>query len=119
MQKSIIVIISLLMLMVTIAYCGLIYLVINAFQILVVTSNKVEVSNLSRITADNIPIWQGLAVFSFIANILRVILKGQKNRTDVDYLTAAVIHFGFLFLCMLLHLTGMLLPFETWAYVIK
>jgi hypothetical protein len=119
MQKSLMIIIFLLMFMVTIAYCGLIYLVINAFQILVVASNKVELSNLTRISADNIHVWQGLAVFSFIANILRVILKGQKNRTDADYLTAAVIHFGFLFLCLLLHLTGILLPFETWAYVIK
>jgi hypothetical protein len=119
MQKKLSVILFLLMLMVTIAYCGLIYLGLNAFQILVVASNKIEESKLSRITADNIMFWQSLAVFSLVANFFWAWINGRKNRTDVDYLTAVVIHFSWLFLCLLLHLVGMLLPFESWAYVIK
>jgi len=108
-----------LMAAMTVAYCSFVYLAINAFLLLVVQSYKISLPFVSRIAASPAHYWQILAIISFSANTAWALGKRNDDKTTSVFIRAAIIHYGWLFLCLLLHLIGMLLPFISRVYVIK
>lgn len=63
--------------------------------------------------------WQLLAFASLLLNFLWALRGEKKNPDGRGHLYAAVLHQGWLLLCLMAHVLGMLLPFIARVYVIK
>ena len=103
----------------TAAYSWFVYLCLNAYSLLVVQSHSVLLPFFSKMTTTHPHVWQALAVASLIINVAWAKITADKNRTTSVFVTAAILHTGWLFLCLLLHAIGMLYPLISRAYIIK
>jgi|GEM_PF-4679165 len=95
---------SVLNAMLTVAYCSFVFYAFHFFEFFA-SAHQTALPLLSRITAQHVTLWQGLAVVSFLTNII-------WRKREIDHLI-------FLFLCILFHAVGMMFPFFMPVYVIR
>ncbi len=107
------------LLLLTIGYAGLVDLAFAGFR-----------QFLSRESLTALPVpplglslhplpWQLLAFASLLLHFLWALRGEKKNADGRGHLYAAVLHLGWLLLCIVAHLLGMLLPFVVRVYVIR
>jgi hypothetical protein len=78
-----------------------------------------DFSSFTVVTSTNPLLWQILAVASLALNSLFAIFSYRSQEESNPFVTAAVLHVSWLFICSLVHKIGCLLPVFMWVPVLK
>jgi hypothetical protein len=107
------------MLIITILYCCIIYLGMGLYLHFLESQGIKAFSNFTAFTSTSPLPWQILAVASLVLNLLLALFSSRKQGESNPFVTAAVLHVSWLFICSLVHGIGCLLPFFMWVPVLK
>ncbi len=107
------------MLILTILYCCFIYLGMGLYLHFLKSQGIEAISNVTVVTCTSPLLWQILAVVSFVLNSFFAIFSSRKKRNSNPFVTAAALHVSWIFICLLVHGIGCLLPFFMWVPVLE
>ena len=108
-----------ILLLMTIGYSWMIDLGISGFRVFVSQKPYTALPLLTHwLSMRQLP-WQLLAFASLLINFFWALHGEKRNADGRAHLYAAVLHAGWLQLCLIAHMLGMLLPFIAKAYIIR
>ena len=107
------------MLILTILYCCFLYLGMGLYLHFLESQGIEAFSNFTAVTSTSPLLWQILAVASLVLNSLFAFFSWRRQGESNSFVTAAALHVSWLFICLLAHGIGCLLPFFMWVPVLK
>ena len=113
------IVLILLLLLMTIAYCWFIYLIMGLFRVLLTNWGISALPNITAYLSVKPLPWQILAFISLIVNVSIGFFIFKKENDPNAFLGTAICHITWIFTCFLMHGVGFLFPFIIKVIVIK